>query len=98
LNDPKFMGDLVEFIAQNRTLAPRLVFELGQGDLATMGADALPVLDGLARLGCRFSMDTVTALSFDFAFLSARHIRFVKVEARMILNAMRESGGFQRMK
>src|SRR5690606_8962278 len=30
LGDPKFMGDLVEFIAQNRTLAPRLVFELGQ--------------------------------------------------------------------
>ncbi|HYD19643.1 MAG TPA: EAL domain-containing protein, partial [Patescibacteria group bacterium] len=59
LNDPKFMGDLVEFIAQNRELAPRIVFELGQRDLAAMSADTLPVLDGLSRLGCRFSMDQV---------------------------------------
>jgi cyclic-di-GMP phosphodiesterase, flagellum assembly factor TipF len=98
LNDPKFMGDLVEFIAQNRTLAPRMVFELGQRDLATMGPDALPVLDGLARLGCRFSMDQAKSLSFDFPFLEARHVRFVKVDAGLVLKEMKEPGGFQRMK
>lgn len=98
LNDPKFMGDLVEFIAQNRTLAPRLVFEMGQKDLATMSAESLPVLDGLARLGCRFSMDQVRSLSFDFAFLEARHIRFIRVEAQQLLREMKEAGGFTRMK
>jgi cyclic-di-GMP phosphodiesterase TipF (flagellum assembly factor) len=98
LDDPKFMGDLVEFIAQNRTLAPRLMFELGQVDLATMRADTLPVLNGLARLGCRFSMDRVRSLSFDFSFLEAHHIRFIKVEAGILLLAMKETGGFQRLK
>jgi cyclic-di-GMP phosphodiesterase TipF (flagellum assembly factor) len=97
LNDPKFMGDLVEFIAQHRTLAPRLVFEMGQRDLATMGTDAIPVLDGLARLGCRFSMDQVRSLSFDFDLLDERHIRFIKVDAAMMMSAMREPGGFDRL-
>lgn len=98
LNDPKFMGDLVEFIAQYRQLAPRLVFELGQEDLATMRAESLPVLDGLSRLGCRFSMDQVRALSFDFAQLDARHIRFIKVDATLMIEEMREIGGIKRMK
>ena len=98
LNDPKFMGDLVEFIAQYRALAPRLVFELGQRDLATMRAEALPVLDGLSRLGCRFSMDQVRELSFDFAHLEARHIRFIKVDAALVIEGMREIGGVKRLK
>lgn len=98
LNDPKFMGDLVEFIAQNRALAPRLVFEMAQHDLATMNVDALPVLDGLSHLGCRFSMDQVRELSFDFEHLAARHIRFVKVDAALVLQELRQSGGLPRMK
>lgn len=98
LNDPKFMGDLVEFIAQNRTLAPRLVFEMGQRDLASMSPDILPILDGLSQLGCRFSMDQVRNLSFDFAQLEARHIRFVKIETKLILQEMKGTGGLQRVK
>jgi len=98
LNDPKFMGDLVEFIAQNRTLAPRLVFEMAQHDLATMNPDALPVLDGLSHLGCRFSMDQVREMAFDFDHLEARHIRFVKVDAGAVVQELRRSGGLPRMK
>ncbi|MDY0008358.1 MAG: EAL domain-containing protein [Bdellovibrionales bacterium] len=97
LNDPKFMGDLVEFIAQYRVLAPRLVFELGQEDLASMRADSLPVLDGLSRLGCRFSMDNVQEVSFDFAHLEARHIRFVKIDAALIVAEMHSIGGRDRV-
>jgi cyclic-di-GMP phosphodiesterase, flagellum assembly factor TipF len=98
LNDPKFMGDLVEFISQNRTLAPRLVFEMAQQDLATMSPDILPVLSGLASLGCRFSMDQVRSLSFDLAHLEARHVRFIKVEAGVVLQELKEPGGLARMK
>ena len=98
LNDPKFMSDLVEFIAQNRALAPRLVFELGQRDLAAMSADVLPVLEGLSRLGCRFSMDQVKSLSFDYAHLEVRHIRFIKVAAAQVLRELHETGGLRRLK
>jgi len=99
LNDPKFMGDLVEFIAQNRTLAPRLIFEMSQADLASMSsADVLPVLDGLSKLGCRFSMDQVKSLAFDFEEMDARHIRFVKVDAAMLMDGLRDETGLQRLK
>ncbi len=98
LNDPKFMGDLVEFITENRTLAPRLIFELGQRDLSTMSADILPILGGLASLGCRFSMDQVKSLSFDFAHLEARYIRFIKIDIGLILPEFKEIGGLSRMK
>jgi cyclic-di-GMP phosphodiesterase TipF (flagellum assembly factor) len=98
LNDPKFMGDLVEFIAQYRDLAPRLVFELGQHDLATMDAESLPVLEGLTRLGCRFSMDRVRSLSFDYAQLNARHIRFIKAESALLLRELSGEGGLRRLK
>lgn len=98
LNDPKFMGDLVEFIARNRGMAPRLVFELGQRDLATMSPDVLPILEGLSRLGCRFSMDQVRSLSFDFAHMEARHIRFIKADADLVIREMKERGGMARLK
>lgn len=98
LNDPKFMGDLVEFIAQNRSLAPLLVFELGQRDLATMGADTLPILEGLSQLGCRFSMDQVRSFSFDLAHLEARRIRFIKLPARLLVEEMQQIGGTNRIK
>lgn len=98
LNDPKFMGDLVEFIAQNRDLAPRLVFELGQRDLATMNAETLPVLEGLSRLGCRFSMDRVKSVSFDYAQLEVRRVRFIKVDAELLMRELKDSGGLRRLK
>ena len=98
LNDPKFMGDLVEFIAQNRALAPRIVFEMGQQELAAMGPDLLPVLGGLANLGCRFSMDQVKRLSFDYAQLEARCIRFIKVDASLLLGYLREENGLRRLR
>lgn len=98
LNDPKFMGDLVEFIAQNRLLAPRLVFELGQKDLATMSPDVAPILDGLSKLGCRFSMDQVRSLTLDFVELEQHHIRFVKIDAPLLMEELKRLGGLQRMR
>ena len=97
LHDPKFMTDLVEFIAQNRVLAQRLVFELTQHDLATMSHDVVPVLSGLARLGCRFSLDQVSDLALQPAELSARHIRFIKIDAGVLIAALRKPGGAQRL-
>ncbi|MBI3440230.1 MAG: EAL domain-containing protein [Proteobacteria bacterium] len=98
LNDPKFMGDLVEFISQNRMLAPQLIFELGQKDLATMSIDALPTLEGLSKLGCRFSMDQVRDIAFDLEYLESRHIRFIKIDAPLLLSELKEEGGVSRMK
>lgn len=97
LHDPKFMTDLVEFIAQNRTLAQRLVFELTQHDLTTMRHDVVPVLAGLARLGCRFSLDQVRDLNLNASDLAARYIRFVKVDTATLIQNLRKAGGADRL-
>ena len=97
LHDGKFMTDLIEFIAQNRTLAQRLVFELTQHDMNTMRHDVMPVLAGLARLGCRFSLDQVRDLNLSAEDLATRHIRFVKIDAAIMVNAMRKAGGADRL-
>lgn len=98
LHDAKFMGDLVEFLSQYRELAPRLIFELTQADLESLDPSVFPVLDGLSRLGCRFSVDGVKALSLDLTLLEARHIRFVKIEAEGLLRALNARGGLRRLK
>jgi cyclic-di-GMP phosphodiesterase TipF (flagellum assembly factor) len=98
LHDPKFMADLVEFISQNRALARQLIFEMGQKDLTTMSADVYSTFDGLSRLGCRFSMDQVRSIAFDFTYLEARHIRFVKIDATTLLSVLKEEDGLLRLK
>ncbi|HRJ11763.1 MAG TPA: EAL domain-containing protein [Alphaproteobacteria bacterium] len=93
LRDTGFMTELVQFLGQNSLLAPKLVFELAQEDLATMSADLVPVLDGLGRLGCRFSMDRVYSLDFPMSALTARKIRTVKIDSDVLLKEYQKVGG-----
>lgn len=97
LHDPKFMADLVEFIAQHRELARQLVFELTQHDLSTLRHDILPVLAGLAHLGCRFSMDQVRRLDFSAEDAASRFVRFVKVDAALLVQTLNGPGGREKL-
>lgn len=98
LNDRKFMADLLEFLTQRRLLAPRLVFELSQRELAVIDAETLRVLDGLSRLGCRFAMDGVEHTDFDFEKLQVCHIRYVKISAEVLMRVLSGSGGFTQLR
>ncbi|TNE30102.1 MAG: EAL domain-containing protein [Alphaproteobacteria bacterium] len=98
LNDQQFMADLLEFLTQNRLLAPRLVFELTQGELTAIDPETLRVLDGLSRLGCRFAMDGVTHLDFDFEKMEACHIRYVKVSGGVLMRVLSGPGGFTQIR
>jgi cyclic-di-GMP phosphodiesterase TipF (flagellum assembly factor) len=97
LRDTGFMTELVQFLSQNSQLAPKLVFELAQEDLATMSADLVPVLDGLGRLGCRFSMDRVYSLDFPMSALTARKIRTVKIDSEVLLKEYQKQNGDARL-
>lgn len=98
LHDKGFMGDLVAFLSRNRATAARLVFEIPQREMAS-AADATlgRVLDGLARLGCRFSMDRVRDRTIDIALLKSRHIRFIKLDAAWLLSEAQSKAGFTRV-
>jgi EAL domain-containing protein (putative c-di-GMP-specific phosphodiesterase class I) len=84
LKNTAFMKRLLGFLAKNRDLAPRLVFEMAQKDFADMPPALLEIIRGLGKLGCAFSLDHVTYFEFDIADLQRFKIRFVKIDARAL--------------
>ncbi len=98
LRDTNFMTELVQFLGQNAALAPKLIFELAQADLQQLPPDMLPVLDGLGRLGCRFSMDQVYDLNLPITALIARKIKTVKVDSDLLLEHLRQPSGEMRLR
>jgi cyclic-di-GMP phosphodiesterase TipF (flagellum assembly factor) len=96
LVDEDFFNDFVAFLEGNQDLAPHLVFEFAQGDFARWSEIGARLLDRLAALGCRFSLDQVTDLQFDPAELAARHVRFVKIESGILLNQTQDGIGMLR--
>ncbi len=89
LGDSRFLREFVSFMAQNKDLAPNLIFEFSQASVERHSETALTELAKLGRLGFRLSMDQVTNLAFDVADLRRLHIRFLKVEAGRLLEQIR---------
>jgi cyclic-di-GMP phosphodiesterase, flagellum assembly factor TipF len=88
-----FFADFSEFIAANSELAPQLVFELNQDDVANRWDEVAPFLMRLARLGFTFSLDRVTDLDLDVELLTRRHFRYVKLDIAGLLARSREEPG-----
>jgi len=94
--DGNFFANFVEFLEGNPTLATHLVFEFGQADFARWSETGARLLDRLAFLGCRFSLDRVENLDFDASELAARHVAFIKIEGDLLLETAADSTGIQR--
>ncbi len=86
LNDPEFYPQFSQFMEANRALAPSLMLELPQESWRAMGPIETESLSALAERGFRFSMDQVTDLRMEPRDLSERGIRFVKIQAALLLN------------
>lgn len=89
-----FMKQLLNFLAANRTLAPRLIFEIRQKDYAKMNPRILEILHGLGKLGCSLSMDHVESLDFDLKFMQMLKVRFVKINAKTLIEKTRSDKEF----
>jgi len=85
LQDVGFFREFVEFMQQHRELASQLIFEISQETLTSCTPTESSNLAYLADLGFTFSMDKVTTLDIDFAEARARHIRYFKIPARLLL-------------
>ena len=94
--DGNFFAEFVEFLEGNRVLAAHLIFEFGQADFARWSETGARLLDRLAFLGCRFSLDRVENLDFDATELAARHVAFIKIEGDLLLEAVADSVGILR--
>jgi len=90
LADRGFFRDFIQLMAQNIELAPALVFEFPQRSLAQADDSLWRDLDRLAQMGFRFSMDQVADLDIDASDLSARHFRFLKLDAARVMDAARQ--------
>ncbi|GIK81617.1 MAG: EAL domain-containing protein [Pseudorhodoplanes sp.] len=88
LSDPEFFPQLSQFMDANRALSGSLMLEFPQKAWQDMGPIEHESLAALAECGFRFSMDQVTDLRMEPRELSERGIRFVKVNAALLLNKM----------
>lgn len=86
INDGEFMRQFLQFMGQNQTLVPKLVFELSQDDWINGDAGTLNLLSQLAKMGFHFSMDQVTSLDIDVDALSRAEIRYLKIDRVLLLD------------
>lgn len=90
-----FMNQLLGFVAKNRSLAHRLVFEIPQKDFESASPPILEIIRGLGKLGCHFSIDHVNKPEFDIQLMQSLKIRFVKIEAQKIFQLTRDVKGYR---
>jgi cyclic-di-GMP phosphodiesterase TipF (flagellum assembly factor) len=92
LNDTHVFPDILQFMDANRALASALILEIKQSVLRAMGPLELESLAALREIGFRFCMDGVTDLRIEPRDLGERGIRYVKMPATFLLNAVDAKG------
>ncbi len=98
LANKTYVNDLVSFLSANPRLSTQLVFEFRQEDTLHASHNVRQVIDALALLGCRFSMDQVGLLGLDVDRLHDLHIGFVKLDAALMAQEMQNPDRRMRMK
>ncbi|ODR97789.1 hypothetical protein AUC69_01330 [Methyloceanibacter superfactus] len=86
LLDPDYFPELVEFMEENSSLSESLVFEVSQAEMLGLTEGELSCLDTLGALGYGFCLDNVSDLDADFAGLSDRYFRHIKISAAKFLD------------
>lgn len=85
LRDKNYMADLLEFVRTRRDLSDRLVFELQYEDIQNLTPACFKMIDGLSRIGCKFSVDNIPDANFDADMLVENGFTFVKFSASKLM-------------
>jgi cyclic-di-GMP phosphodiesterase TipF (flagellum assembly factor) len=93
LDDSEFFDQFVDFLAANRDLAGRIVFEMEARQLLDAHGRTVVNLDRLTMLGYRLSADHVTSLDMDLPELARRGASFIKIDCSALLGDMARSTG-----
>jgi cyclic-di-GMP phosphodiesterase TipF (flagellum assembly factor) len=86
LADPEIFPQFFQFMEANRAIAPSLMLEFTQESMRGLGPIEQEALSALGERGFRFSIDQVSDLRMEPRELSDRSVRFVKVQASVLLN------------
>lgn len=98
LKDTSFFGEFLRFMGENTDLAPHMVFEFVQADVADIDPDTAAKLHQLGEMGFRFSLDRVGRLDLNYAELSRRYYRYIKFDINTLLAHLGEEGGEENMR
>jgi len=94
LRNRLFMGNLLTLLSRNKFIAKALIFEIKYSDFLMLSPGEQKILNGLAEIGCRFSLDHVDELPEDVKYLRANAIYFVKIAAQTLLKNSNSEHGF----
>ena len=94
LRHSNFMQNLLNFLSERKDIAHALIFEMPYADFLLLSPAEKKIIDGLAQIGCRFSIDHVNDIPTDVDSLCAMNICFVKVKAETIIAEGKTEEGF----
>ncbi len=97
LRNRLFMNRLLGVLKNNKYIAQNLIFELHYADMMTLSPMEQKIIDGLVQIGCRISVDNIGGIPTDIKYLNARHISFVKIDAKDILSKGETETGFSQI-
>ena len=83
--DREFFQEFRDYLEKSEELAPNIVFEFGQADIAAHPEEVIEDVQRLSEVGYRFCMDQILDLDFDVEALAELGFHFVKVDAGTLL-------------
>lgn len=93
LEDEQFFPGFLAYMEENRDLAGAMIFELHADRFETRSRKMRQNMDQLVSFGFRFSIDHAPGLAIDLPRLQDAGVRFVKMNANTLLNALRDPAG-----
>ncbi len=93
IDNPRFIQELINLLASNQNLLPRLLFEVTESSAIRNLEQANDVLQKLRRFGCMVCLDDFGAGSAAFQYLRALDIDFVKIDGSYILDGYHSRNG-----
>jgi cyclic-di-GMP phosphodiesterase TipF (flagellum assembly factor) len=93
LTNARYVSDLIDFVRRNPAVAPRLIFEFQQTDFGLLSAKCIAVIDALAKLGFRFSLDHIDNPVIDAQKIHESGVRFIKLDASRLVGISQTPDG-----
>ena len=84
--DREFFHEFQAFLERNEEIAPSIIFEFSQEDIAAHPEEVMGDINSLSRTGYRFCVNQIVNLDFDSTSLSELGFQFIKLDASTLLS------------
>ncbi len=95
LRNKEFMDNLVFLLSRHKKVAHTLIFEMHHNDFLLLSPAEKKILNELAKVGCRFSIDHAREIPSDLEQLRELNVRFVKINAQTLINNGKTEQGYR---